>query len=396
MSLLSKYDKYSQAVIGILFILIIFLFGGKTAINIKNENLSEWSRAQIDTLYDEDFARHDDFIDFNGAFRAAIGTRIMRDADPQNMVFKLSNGKLTTIMAVYDMYENMRNTVAFSNWLEERDIEFLYCLAPNKNSDPDAVLPPGVNDYADFCMDTFKSIFTEEINIMDLREEFNEAGLDWNELYFKTDHHWYPRTGFWVSAHILEYLNEKGVLTTDDFYTDINNYNADLYENLFLGSLGKRVGQYFAGRDDFEFIYPAFETDFEVTINKISSVSTKSGDFIEALIYQPMLKMDEAHIRDNHYGAYFGGDYPEVIIKNNNVEEGKILLIKDSYSLPVAALMSCAVSELRMLDFRYLTDYDLEAYIEEYQPDAVIVMYSPSVLGAKYMYYFLNESKESE
>ena len=34
---MSKYDKYSQAVIGILFILIIFVFGGKTAINIKNE-----------------------------------------------------------------------------------------------------------------------------------------------------------------------------------------------------------------------------------------------------------------------------------------------------------------------------------------------------------------------
>jgi len=392
---MSRFDKFSQAAVGILFILILFFFGIKTACNINENNLAEFSRSAIDEAYNEYFEMHDSFIDFNGGFRTAIGTRIMRDADPQNMVYKLANGKLSTVMAVYDMYDNMKNTVAFFNWLEERDIDFLYVLAPNKNSDPAAVMPPGVKDYADFCMDTFKSIFTEEIPIMDLREEFNAAGLDWDELYFNTDHHWIPRTGFWVSAHILDYFNEKGSFTTDSFFTDISNYNADLYEGLFLGSLGKRVGKVFGGVDDFEFIYPAFETDFDVTINKVYAQTERSGDFMEAIIYQPMLKMDEEHLRDNHYGAYFGGDYAEVIIKNNKVNDGgKLLMIKDSYSLPVAALMSCAVSELRLLDFRYLTEYDLESYIEEYQPDSVIVMYSPSVLGAKYMYKFLNESKK--
>ncbi|MBQ9992385.1 MAG: hypothetical protein IJP33_03030 [Firmicutes bacterium] len=392
---MSRFDKISQAAVGIVFILMLFFFGITTAININEKNLSEFSRSAIDEAYNEDFELHDSFIDLNGGFRAALGTDIMRDADPQNVVYKLENGKISTVMAVYDMYENMRNTVAFSNWLEDKGIEFLYVLAPNKNSDPAAIMPAGVHDYADFCMDTFKRIFTEEIPLMDLREEFNAAEMNWDELYFKTDHHWIPRTGFWVSSHLLEYFNEQGTFTTDSFYTDISNYNADLYEGLFLGSLGKRVGKLYAGTDDFEFIYPAFETDFNVTINKVYAQTERSGDFMKAIVYQPLLKMDEDHLRDNHYGAYFGGDYAEVIIRNNKITGGgKLLMIKDSYSLPVAALMSCAVSELRLLDFRYLTEYDLESYIEEYQPDAVIVMYSPSVLGAKYMYKFLNESKK--
>lgn len=394
---MSKYDKYSQAAVGLLFVLILGFFGLATLNNIRQAAPAELSRATINQQFDAQFARHDDFIDLNGAFLAAIGTDIVRDADPQNIMYKLSNGKLTNIMAVYDMYANANNTIAFYEWLKAHDIDFAYVMAPNKNSDPEAKLPPGVHDYADFCMDIFTKNLDSRIPLIDLRKEFNEAGLDWSSLYFITDHHWLPSTGLWVSSHLLEYFAKRGSITPVEYNMNAENFYTDSYKQSFLGSWGRRVGKYYAGVDDFDFVHPAFETSFEVVINKLYAQSERSGSFMKALVYEPLLIMDEEHLLDNHYGAYFGGDYAEVIVRNKEVENGgKLLLIKDSFSLPVAALMSCAVSELRLLDFRYLTEYDLEAYIEDYQPDAVIVMYSPSVLGANFMYKFLNESKQSE
>ena len=79
--------------------------------------------------------------------------------------------------------------------------------------------------------------------------------------------------------------------------------------------------------------------------------------------------------------AYFGGDYPEVIIKNNTLNNGKILLIKDSFSLPFAAYLSTVVGEIHMIDLRYYKQQTVLDYIDDYQPDMVIILYNPSVLS---------------
>ncbi len=80
-------------------------------------------------------------------------------------------------------------------------------------------------------------------------------------------------------------------------------------------------------------------------------------------------------IYTNRYAAYFGGDYPEVIIKNQIETNGKkVLIIKDSFALPVGAYLSTVVEELVMLDIRYNTMEDIQSYVLEYQPDIAIIL----------------------
>ncbi|MTM42708.1 hypothetical protein GMA50_06240, partial [Turicibacter sanguinis] len=80
----------------------------------------------------------------------------------------------------------------------------------------------------------------------------------------------------------------------------------------------------------------------------------------------------------------------EVRIKNNLYENGpKILMIKDSFMLPLAAFLSTTVGEMKLIDLRYYEGGSLYELVPMYQPDIVLVSVSPSNLVPE----FFNFSK---
>ncbi len=63
--------------------------------------------------------------------------------------------------------------------------------------------------------------------------------------------------------------------------------------------------------------------------------------------------------------------------------------MKDSFGTPVAAFLSNAVGELLATDQRKTT-LSAEEYVEQYQPDAVVVVYCQDMLREK-NYAFMDE-----
>ena len=49
--------------------------------------------------------------------------------------------------------------------------------------------------------------------------------------------------------------------------------------NSYLGSLGRKVGKYYAGLDDFALIYPKFKTSFDVKMKSYDYELDLSGRF---------------------------------------------------------------------------------------------------------------------
>ena len=86
----------------------------------------------------------------------------------------------------------------------------------------------------------------------------------------------------------------------------------------------------------------------------------------------------------NAYSVYCGNDYGLLTVRNFSKTEGKtpactgkkILLVKDSFSNVVIPFLSLAYEEVHVVDLRLLEE-DLMAYIENYQPDLVMVLYNP-------------------
>lgn len=317
------------------------------------------------------------YVDLYGLTEKLLGRDYIRDANPSNVVVKDQDKNLHFITFPFDYEQSLNSLVEVSVALKQEEIPLLFVQTPLKVIEDYTTLPPSVVDYSRKNTDDFLSRLEENnIDFIDLRESVKEDGLDLSTLFFKTDHHWRTETAFWATDKVAEILNERYNLdlNQDGSYTDLASYNQKVYEKFFLGSQGRRVGRLYAGVDDYTLITPKFDTDYEVTINKSDSSTTYTGTFEETILKQGLLDEKES-VYTNRYASYFGGDYPEVIIKNKLQAEGKkVLIVKDSFALPFSAFLSTMFEETRMIDTRYFKE-GLLNYIEDYQPDVVLYVY---------------------
>jgi hypothetical protein len=80
-----------------------------------------------------------------------------------------------------------------------------------------------------------------------------------------------------------------------------------------------------------------------------------------------------------HYSYFYMGTN-ESTIHNNKIEDGKILLLGDSYSYVVLPFLSLGVSDITTLILREF-EGDLMEYIDENQFDTVVILYAPFMIG---------------
>lgn len=331
----------------------------------------------MDSGVTENFWLKEKYIDLYGLVENLLGRDYIRDANPSNTVVKDTEGNLHFITFPSDHTEPLKGLLEVNETLKESDTPLVFVQAPQKVIEDHTVLPPSVVDSSKANTDALLDEFEKEgIDYIDLRENVKEDELDLSKLFYKTDHHWTTNTAFWAVGEVVDYLNENYNMNLDEegFYTDLNNYNQTTYKDFFLGSQGRRVGRFYAGVDDYTLITPNFDTDYEVTINKSDSSTTYTGNFEETILKENLLDESKS-VYTNRYASYFGGDYPEVIVKNKlNTSGKKVLIVKDSYALPFSAFLSNMFAETRLVDLRYYKE-DLSTYINEYKPDLVLYVY---------------------
>ena len=391
---LNKIDE--EKIITVIFLLIIFSMFiitvinnyeeiKETAIKTFEENKNYETIIELaqncEKVFNEKILLKNNYIDLYGLTQNIIQKKYIQDGiDRTKDVIKTNENMLTFIQKKEDMLPKAKNIIDLNEKLKEYNIPLIYIQAPykvRKNED----LPVGVVDYANENADELlERLQNDNVNTLDLREKFKDKNI--KSEYFITDHHWKIKTAFEATNYITEMLNEKNKFNIDSFYTDINNYEIVMKEKLFLGSIGKRVGKYYNGTDDFEYIIPKFETNLKVTKNGIE----KEGKFKDTIIEKELIENDD--IQTNRYACYFGGDYSEVRIENENIlSDKKVLVIQDSYGLPLSAFLSLRVKELRTIDLRHFEGKEID-YIKEYNPDIVLMMYNPSAFYIEKIFDF--------
>ena len=76
-----------------------------------------------------------------------------------------------------------------------------------------------------------------------------------------------------------------------------------------------------------------------------------------------------------------GEDYGYVMQRNPNAAgKLKILLIKESFSLPLQAYLSTAFGYVDSVDPRYLENITVKDYIDSVKPDVVLLALNPNVI----------------
>ena len=317
-------------------------------------------------------------ITLNGGVEKLLGKRAVNER------YRLDNGKLTYIIPELDMSGIAAETAEFGRYVEEQGIPFVYVNALFYLDEDDKQLPPSVEDYGNENADRFLALLDEAgVKTLDLREREKAEGLDHYGNFFNTDHHWRPEMGFWAFTEIADYLGSLDpAFAVETALCDFENYSVEVRENCFLGSSGRRVGAWYAGRDDFSVITPDFDTALEVYYSRDGS--TRTGTLPECLFFPELFDADpyEASL----YDFYCGGD-EWMEIRNLAEEKGlalcgngrRVLLVKDSASLVVIPWLSLACGEIRTYDLRF-EDESLPDLIASWQPDLVLVFYNPGAL----------------
>lgn len=275
-----------------------------------------------------------------------------------------------------DIRQAAKNIIRFHNVHTADHGSFLFVMAPSQISKYEELLPVGYQDTTNATADAFLSVLEEAgVPYLDLREELQKDKISVTEAYFTTDHHWTPQTAFWAYGKILNKLTDmQAIGPVDSFYTDPENYIFETYEDTFLGSSGKRTGIHYAGLDDSILIRPDFETDIRIRVperqlelrGRYENVAYNTDVFHN---YE-----DPDYFQENIYGLYGWGDTKITHWRNEKApEQGKFLLIGESFGNIPFSLMSICFSSCDEVDRRYYED-DFIAYYEEYAPDTVIMV----------------------
>lgn len=330
------------------------------------------------------------FIQLYGGVQRLLGRRILEDMDKQHTVYKLSDGSLTFVNPepADNLSERADAYLKFQDALEEKGIPLLYLQAPQKiGGEGTPTLPPGVTDYGNENADEFLARITAGGgSALDLREVLAEDGQPWTSYFFTTDHHWKPEAALLCVQTLVEHLNENYNMNLDPDQTDPDHYTATVYENIFLGSQGKRTGALYAGMDDLTILTPNFETDFTYTIQ----VQEHKGSFEECLLFLEQLEETDP-FQANPYTVYSGGDYSfSRIINHLNPDGPKIMILRDSFGCVFTPFLAMHCSDLTIVDLRYFYAH-FPTYINWLQPDLVIMLYTPGNLTTDMAFDFFSE-----
>ena len=366
--------RYLTALCFLLFLALFFLLSLRPFARESYYALrAGGGTALAESRFNDFLPGKDALVTLNGGVQRLLGRREV------NQRYRLDNGQMTYIIPELDMEPIAQNTVDFARALEERDIPFLYVNLLFKVDETDKQLPPGVEDFSNENADRFLAILRREgVDCLDLRELEKAEGLEHYSLFFPTDHHWTPETGLWASNRIAAALEERDPsLAADLSCMAPENYDRDVREDVFLGSHGRRVGEWYAGADDLSILTPRFETRLRFSVPELELV--REGSFEETMLFPEKLEETD-RMHSAAYDVYTGGEYGLLRVENLLGGNGKrLLVLQDSFSLVVIPFFSLGYERVDYLDLR-LWDGDLLAYIDETEPDMVLVLYNPGAL----------------
>ena len=330
----------------------------------KKEYTFVQTKDDIVLNYKEKLEEKYEYINLNGLYTKLSGGRKCND------IIKLKNGSLTSLEESCDTSGNAQKTVELKERLEKEGIDFLYVLSPFKTNVD--LLPYGLPDSIDENCDIFLKHIDGKVPYIDLRPYFTDNAEHIDQYFYKTDHHWNPLGAFKAFQIISDYLQmEYPNESINGYYQNLDNWEINRKEKWFLGSRGKRTGTYFGGVDDLIWLTPKFDT--KMSLLNIYKNEFYYGDYYDANIREEYI-LEKDYFMKNAFCVYIGGDYPLVQHRNTLAPvDKKILIIKDSFVLPLQTYFSTVFNEVDVIDLRHYTAGTLYEYIEESKPDIVIM-----------------------
>ena len=211
---------------------------------------------------------------------------------------------------------------------------------------PSAGWAMGLKEYSDESI--IDSIYetADSVNTVDVRDVFSEKP----SLYFSTDHHWNSEG---AHAAYAAYMTElcRNYKTADAFAKE--NFGS------FQGSTYSRSALWLMPGEELEL----WQSDTPLTVTNAETEGEHEGVYYWE-------RLEEA----DKYTVFLDGNHSLVRIQNPNAE-GKLLVIRDSYSNSLGCFLAESYGEVVLVDLRYYKE-PVSALAAQEGFDDILICYS--------------------
>ncbi len=248
--------------------------------------------------------------------------------------------------------KNLNNIETFIKTYSDANIKF--ALIPNSFEVLEEKLPIGLElyDQKSFIEDAYErySIY-DNVETLDLLETFNSYQDEY--IYYKTDHHWTTLGAYYAYCEFIESIGEQPTQIDDLDFVDVES---------FYGTYFSKAKKHNASYDTIKYLS-----------TEIDSMTFSDKEYTDLYDYEKF------EIRDK-YAAFLYGNNDLTVIKSSNAaeneeENSKVLLIKDSFGNSFAPYLTLNYDEVYVLDLRSNT-MKVSEIMETYSFDDVLIMYS--------------------
>ncbi len=289
------------------------------------------------------------WVGFASYYNYAIGN------NGSNGIYKCADNYL--VNDPEDMSGLMRNVGYIEEFAESCPVDTTVMIAPSTGYICTDILPSVHREYRDDEMFAKMRETLRSVNFVDLRETFQNAYADGDQIYYKTDHHWTAYGAYTAYRELGKTLGYTPLSQSD--------YKITSYPD-FYGTTYSSSGFWLTPPDTLEvWDNPKNDASVSTAITE-GADTTEQGD----MFYYTHLE------EDDKYPVYLDGNHPYTVIKNADAtSDEKLLVIKDSFAHSLVPFLSDHYSEIIMVDFRYYMQ-PVSELIEREGIDRVLVLYS--------------------
>ncbi len=401
--------KWENYIFSIVFLTALFVFSALSArktIPVLSETVRGFSKSQQENgtteAVKETLLQIDDDISKNVYYRYDLievygeVNKLFGKKEINGFSYAIDKNGAYNSVNFWDEVEDVdvrrltQRMVNLKEVCEKYDGKFMFLAFPNKfdpawNSGYDGIPYNDHNEKTDEMLLWCRRYGIDEI---DFRETLKRSGLSFNDMFYKTDHHWTGYTAFLAYQELIDHINDEygANLDPDHYYRDISNYNVEWVKNCLLGASGRSVGMKFGstGMEDFQIVYPKFSNNIEWD-NYDSSVK---GDYQDTLLHRDELEIGNPYESDA-YEYYVGGIHKRETITNMDNPDGpRLLFIRDSFASPMLVEMTPLFSEIECVWGKYASDGYIENLVENGKYDYVIVAYYPEDIQENFFNFY--------
>lgn len=341
----------------ILFCLTIadIVKGDKKFSDLENRNLRQKVEFTVSSFFNGDFSKeyeeyiNDQFIGRDIWINIKSRSEYTLGKIENNGIIYGDENFLFDKFSSVDLERLNTNTLALKEFFSRYGDKSKVMLIPNSYEVYKEYLPKGAPsvDQESYIEKIYNEL-PDKKGTVDILEVMRKNKNQY--IYYKTDHH-YTINGAYLSYRaFMESIGEKP--------KDISYWGEAIKIEDFYGTYFSKAKPFNAQKDILSYY-------------EIKGLSMKIGEET----YDNLYDYNYLKTRDK-YSLYLRGNNPLTIIKNNNLKNGKkLLVIKDSFGNSMIPFLTAHYEEIQVVDLRSFMP-KLSEYIKDNEYDNIIVLYN--------------------